>query len=481
MALALYTTFLLGSCAIALSDWRRAWLLVMVCGILQDPVRKLTPGSPVWISFLVVLLYGVILFGARRELQYYAQEFMRRFRSISTGIVIFVLLLFLAALNGLMTYGFDKWKAPLVSFITYVVPMLAALFGYAWADSEERLLRWFRLYAILTSIALLGTVAEYIRIQSPILGMVSFQGDYIRHFTGIQIRMLSGIYRSPDVMSWHAGMLTSIGLAMVLRIGMRKQALLWASVAGWGFFNSLIAGRRKAVYFVIAFSLAFLWRYVRRVQPSQILATLGLLLMLGLVVRQLSSDETTSVYTATALASRGELGQRLEGGALTTFEQFGLMGAGLGTATQGVQHVLGDTKGVGWQEGGLGKIAMEVGLPGLLAILTIGFVALRLLLVLTKHPDVRGSSQFLRALLFGLVAANLGAFMGSAQAYTDAMLALTTGFLIGALFASAALDERLLERERRATEQARQAAERARRDTERHPPPVPLTPQPSTL
>ena len=45
MALALYLAFLGAACAYALVDWRRGWMLVMVCGVIQDPVRKLT-GEP---------------------------------------------------------------------------------------------------------------------------------------------------------------------------------------------------------------------------------------------------------------------------------------------------------------------------------------------------------------------------------------------------------------------------------------------------
>jgi hypothetical protein len=159
-------------------------------------------------------------------------------------------------------------------------------------------------------------------------------------------------------------------------------------------------------------------------------------------VEHLASNERTSVYAAGAVASQEELAQRLEGGALETFRQFGLMGAGLGTATQGVYHLLGNMN-VGWQEGGLGKLAVEVGLPGLIALAVIAWIVLRLLLRLTSITDVPGSSQFVRAALFGLVVANIAGFAASAQAYTDAMLALTTGFFVGCLFATAALDERL--------------------------------------
>jgi hypothetical protein len=442
MALAFYLIFLGVACAYALVDWRRAWLLVMVCGVIQDPVRKLSAGSPVWISFAVVALYAAILFAARNEMRAHAAEFTRRFKSISTGITTFIFLLVIAALNGMVTYGFDKWPAPAVSFVTYVIPMIAALLGYTWLQREEMMLRFFRIYAAITSVALIGTVLEYSRVPSRMLGLVSFEGDYIRHLPGIQVRMLSGLYRSPDVMAWHAGMLTAIGVAMVLRAGLRRQMLIWSAAAGWGFFNCMIAGRRKAIYFVIIFCLMFVWRFMRRVRPSQAFASLGLLLILGLVVNQLSSGEGTSVYTRSAVASRGELGQRFEGGVMQTFRENGYMGAGLGTATQGVHHLLG-RNAIGWQEGGLGKVAIEVGLPGLLALMFMAVIVVRMLMILTRIDDVPGSSQFIRVMLFALVMANIAGFIASAQAYTDAVLALTAGFLVGGLFASAALDERL--------------------------------------
>ncbi len=442
MALILYLAFLASACAYALVDWRRGWLLVVVCGVIQDPVRKLTAGSPVYISFLVVGLYAVILFSARKEMRAYAIEFTRRFQSISTGLVIFVGLLIVAALNGVFTYGFDKWEAPTISFITYIIPVIAALLGYTWLQREEMMLRFFHIYALLTSIALIGTVFEYMRVDSRLLGLVSYQGDYIRHLPGIQIRMLSGIYRSPDVMAWHAGMLTAIGVALALRAGFRRQMLLWSGVAAWGFINCMIAGRRKAIYFVLVFCIAFLWRYLRRVQMAQIFASIGLLLIVFFVIRHLAADEGTSVYTRGATATQTELTQRFEGGMMQTFRQVGLMGAGLGTATQGVHHLLGSSS-IGWQEGGLGKVAMEVGLPGVLALLLLIILVGRMLMTLTRIHDVPGSSQFMRVMLFALVLANIAGFIGSAQAYTDAVLALTAGFLVGGLFASAALDERL--------------------------------------
>lgn len=442
IALALYLAFLGLACAFALTDWRRGWLLVIVCGVLQDPVRKLTPGAPVLVSFAVIGLYAAIVFGARNELIAHAHEFSRRFSSVYTAFTAFLFVLVVAAMNGLVTFGFDKWKVPLVSGVTYCIPLVAALFGYTWLQREDWMYRFFTVYSVMTSIALIGTVLEYLRIPSRILGMVAFEGDFIRHLPGIQIRLLSGIYRGPDVMAWHAAMLTCIAIAMALRSGFGRSALIWGSVASWGFLSCMIAGRRKAIYTVVVFGLAFVWRYGRRLRSGQIAALLGTLVLLAGLVQRIASNERTSVYAAGAATTRQELAQRLEGGVAETFRQFGYMGAGLGAATQGVYHLLGTTD-VGWQEGGLGKLAVEVGLPGLIAIAAIGWLVLQLLLRLTSIADVEGSSQFLRATLFALVAANGAAFAASAQAFTDAVLALTTGFFIGCLFATAALDERL--------------------------------------
>jgi len=443
MALALFLTFIGVACAVAISDWRKAWMLAPVCGVVQDGVRKLTAGNSVMISFLVVGLYGVILFAGRTELLSHLREFAQRFGRLHALIMLFILLLGVAALNGLLTYGFDKWKVPLVSFLTYTVPMVSILMGYTWLQREEMMYRFFRWYSALTAVALIGSVLEYLRVSSRLLGMVAFEGDYIRHLPGIQIRMLSGFYRSPDIMAWHAATLTVIGIAMAFRSGVGKELLLWSGAAGWGFFNCMIGGRRKAIYYVLVFAAVFLWRYLRRMKGGQVFAMLALVMIIGFVVRSISQGEETSVYTRAAMASEGEITSRLEGGLFGTFRQFGLMGAGLGTATQGVSHLLGDQANIGWQEGGLGKLAIEVGLPGILALAAIALVLARLLLTLTRIGDVEGSSQFLRATLFGLTVANVANFIVSAQAYSDAVLALTTGFFAGCLFASAALDERL--------------------------------------
>jgi len=424
-------------------DWRRGWPLILLCGVLQDPARKLTPGSPVILSASVIAIYGGMFLAAYRLLQAHRQEFGRRFAAIYAAMAGLLFILALAAVNGLASYGLEYWKVPLFSLFTYIAPLPALLMGYVWVQREEMVYRYFRFFAVVTSIFLIGSLLEYFRVQSPALGLVSMPGDYIRHLPGIQIRMLSGFYRAPDIMAWHAGTLTAIGIAMSVRAGLDRRALPWIGVTAWGFLNCLMSGRRKAIYFVVAFAAAFMWRYFRRMHTTQIVAVVLTGLVLAGVVRQLGKGEQTAVYTRGARTTQTEVFQRLEGGMLGTFQQTGVFGAGLGAATQGVQHLLTGRNIIGWQEGGMGKLAVELGLPGLLLLAVIAKLFFSLALKLTSIPDVPGSSQILRVTLFALIVANIANFIGSAQAYSDTVLTLTTSFFIGAFFATATLDERL--------------------------------------
>jgi hypothetical protein len=441
----LFGALLLASMAVALSNWRHGWFAAVVCGILQDPVRKLTPGTPALLSMSIVAVYAVILFAALGALQRNRTDFERRFPNLYSSIVLFLGALVFAALNGLATFGLSSWKVPALSLLIYLLPFPAVLLGYTWLTREEQLVRFFRFYAIVTSVAMIGTVLEYLRVRSPVLGVVAMPWGYIRHLPGIEIRVLSGIYRAPDIMGWHAAMLAAIGITLAVRARVLTRAWPWIAVAAWGFLNCIISGRRKAVYMVLVFGLAFLWRYMRRLTTAQVALVLILGAALGLVVREIRSSAQTEVYARGAGTTAGEVLQRLEGGFLGTLREGSLLGFGLGAATQGVRHVSGREADFGWQEGGLGKLTAELGLPGLIVAALLAWAVLRMMMRISSVGDIPGTSQIIRAALFAMVVANIVNFLASAQAYSDPVLTLMTAFITGCLFATATLDERLTE------------------------------------
>ncbi|MEO6259377.1 MAG: hypothetical protein ABIP63_03470 [Thermoanaerobaculia bacterium] len=444
----LFAAFLFFSMIVALIDWRRGWLLAIIVGVVQDPARKLTPGTPVAMSLSIVLVYAAILFAAQGELKAHAREFAQRFSGLYQTILLLFLFLILAALNGVATFGLENWKLPALSFFIYCIPFPAVILGYAYLQREEQLIQVFRFYSILTTLALIGTPLEYFHVAWRTLGTVAIDSN-LRFITGFSIRLLAGFYRGPDIMGWHAATLASIGLLMTMRRKTLARVWPWMIASGWGFLNCLLSGRRKALYMIAVFAAVLLWRYVRRLKVTDYLTFLLVALVIGGVMHKVSSNEESSVYTRGAETSRHELFGRLEGGLSGTVEQYGFMGAGLGSATQGSQHLAVGKASLGWQEGGLGKLAVELGIPGVLSVALLIVVMFRVLLELTAHPDVPESSQLLRAGLFALFVADAVTFMVSAQAYSDPLLTMFSAFTLGCLLATASLDERARDRELR--------------------------------
>ena len=436
------------SCMVALADWRRGWFLAFLCGVLQDPARKMTPGTPVILTMSILAVYAMVLFASQRTLQLRYRDLTKRYGLLNQTLGIVLLFLILAAVRGATTFGLAFWTVPALSLFIYLAPLPAVLLGYTWATDEASIVRFLQFFAAVSTVMLVGVPLEYFHSTLPGLGLVGTSEAFIRHRPGIQIRTLSGFYRAPDIMGWHAAMLTAAGLTLVMRGKTIARAWPWILVSAWGFLCALISGRRKAVYMIAVFIIVFVVRYFRRLTTAQLFAFAASLLMMVLVVRNVSSSEASGVYTRGALAQQGELSQRLEGGMFETIQQFGIFGAGLGTATQGVRHLLGRDDNIGWQEGGLGKLTMELGVPGLIAAIVFAFVLGRFLLRISGAPDEPETSQVIRTGLFAITAANVANFLASAQAYSDATLTLTTAFLLGCLLATARFaDDRRSERE----------------------------------
>jgi hypothetical protein len=122
---------------------------------------------------------------------------------------------------------------------------------------------------------------------------------------------------------------------------------------------------------------------------------------------------------------------------ISAVETFGWLGAGLGTGSQGTNQIAEENNINRWSsEGGLGKIAMELGVPGLL-------VAIWLVVALARHIGQqlvllsKLSPQHAR-MAFGFVSflvANAATFSVATQAYSDLFVLLILGWCLGFLLA----------------------------------------------
>jgi hypothetical protein len=125
------------------------------------------------------------------------------------------------------------------------------------------------------------------------------------------------------------------------------------------------------------------------------------------------------------------------------YDTFGLFGAGLGAGTQGAQHFGREGDMWGAAEGGLGKITLELGIPGLFVM---GWIAISLLRHLwriirtaSRHSLRLGRLSFG---LFSFLAANIAGFSVATQAYGDIFVLLILSWTLAFLLAIPILVER---------------------------------------
>ena len=123
------------------------------------------------------------------------------------------------------------------------------------------------------------------------------------------------------------------------------------------------------------------------------------------------------------------------------YDRFGPLGAGLGVGTQGTQHFSGAISGAA--EGGLGKITVELGIPGLFVM---GWFAIALFRHLWRIMQAAsGLSPRMARLSFGLfsfLVANVAGFSVATQAYGDIFILLILSWTLGFLLVIPVLLER---------------------------------------
>jgi hypothetical protein len=125
------------------------------------------------------------------------------------------------------------------------------------------------------------------------------------------------------------------------------------------------------------------------------------------------------------------------------YNSYGLFGAGLGVGTQGTQHFGGGGAIAGAAEGGLGKITLELGIPGLLVM---GWLAISIFRQLWRTVWVafRYSRRIARLAIgfFSFLVANVAGFSVATQAYGDLFILLILSWTLAFLLAVPVLLER---------------------------------------
>lgn len=462
-----------GAVAIAslycLVDWRRGLYLCLVIDFVRDPVRKLAEDQPLAVTLAGVVPWMAVFLGAVVKDRAAIQLMWSRYPKLRAMVICILIAIVPAA--AISSIGFvNGWMMAAIGSASYIVPLMGIGVGFALARSEEDVYRLLRFYALLNSLALVGTVFEKFHMNVPALGGIKV--DWVRYRTGYTVELISGFYRSPDIMGLHAAHVVLFSSLLALRArGAARMSYL--TLAVWASLNLFLSGRRKMVgmplVFVVAYYLLSRWRGIGHSggKPAIVACAITLAVAVFLAFNENEQGHEYTDYALTMFTEAHErAGVNVVGAAIETLRQVGVLGAGLGTATQG-RHYLGiqmDRGRRGWQEDGFSRLFMELGVPGVILILMAVILLLNAIMSAVKLVAPTHSVQVLQIALLSCASADGMSYIFSHQQYSgDPVSALLVTIMIGAILGAPRIFAADLARRKAFTEAAALAAQKRER------------------
>lgn len=427
---------LVGLCTLlAFTNWRLGVGLWMLIAILQDPVRKITPGTPVYmtVSFLPVYLAA---FASLVSSQNVVKSLARDARSLSGLFFILVIVLSASSVYG-FAFSHKSVMASLIGIGSYAGGIPAIYCGYAFLKKDYRNLdRLLLAFVIVTAVMLIGVPLEHhgVKFSRPWLGTIAMTGPNRRWFNNFDyVSMISGFHRSPEIMGWHAMAMVICTFYMYLR--RPSLAVLWSLIATWGCYGVFHSGRRKMLLMLFMFAGVFLvfstLRHRRRIVKSLVL--MSFILVPGILF---FVDDLYRMSFSTGIETAGsKAAEKMWTGPIWLAGVVGPFGYGVGTLTQGTQHFVANLN-IPLVEGGMEKVMVEIGLLGLFLLLMIAGQMLLLCYRSLKLGQKVMSTEVGPAFCFAYVAANLSAFMIAFQFLGDPFIGTMLGLFVGMLLST---------------------------------------------
>lgn len=424
---------------VAITDWRAGLNFAIIVDLLRDPVRKLSEGHPIAITLagnsVLATVALVVWFRERNALRC----MLKWHPQVRAAFVMLCLAMAPGALVSATRYA-GGWKLAAIGAISYMALAPGILIGYAFARQTKNSVGFLAFFAVANLAMLTGVFLEYSGSHLPALGGIDSR--WIRYYGSSVISLISGFYRSPDVMGWHAAMCCMASVILA-----RERGGRWYFVGTVAFVALLLSGRRKMIALPFVFGVLILYQQLQRRATGRraatyLAATVSTVLIGILLASQAGISETYFDYAGTIVA---ESVDRAEGGllnaSLTTIRQSGIFGAGLGTVTQGRQYVKDVTisrkEARLWQEDGVSRLFAELGVLGV--VLLVGAVTMVLRrCVASMRLSMRNAAVFrVQSGVASMLAANLACFVISHQTFSgDPTSACLASFCLGIVLAS---------------------------------------------
>lgn len=465
---------LFGTLAVVLleGNWRAGLLCTVVIGFLQDPLRKITPNQPSQMVGLVLIgfvLSALVLYMQRGRMN--LQAMFWTVPQMQQWGQFFPLLIIGQSINSYLRFSDPLLTAIGAAF--YFAPVIGLWVGFHVGCNQTLLRRLLFYYLSLSVIFAISVFLHYRGFENPLLTEVG-QGILITFRYGFSAKGAAGLWRTSEIASWHlaaaACLAACVGLSSSrnsTRTGLLALAVAFA-------FLTIITGRRKALVLVLAFTAIYLLLFSRTANASSrermITSVLGVagftVAIYSLFIRNILG-EYFGEYVNRSLTITSQIGERFTGQgigamlrAIDISQGFGL-GVGIGTNTGNIKLTAAraSVKDLGFvSEGGGGRLILELGLPGVILLLILGF--LLFLAIRRNFRLLKFLPQSTAILMIGLLSfslANIPSFISAGQLYSDPFVLILIGLSMGSFLAIPSLvaQQQLLQQQQ---EQLRQAA-----------------------
>jgi hypothetical protein len=436
--------FLIIGLAICFADWRKGVFFCISAGFLQDPIRKIIPDQPVYLSATIAVFAFAAFLGAKMRVRRLNFEIIHSMKGILRGPLN--LFIALVLVQGIISFITTQSAAVAgIGLIGYLSPLPVLILGIYFVRDMQDINRLMFFYIIISAVISAGIYLSFMGYDWDILQAVGTD-LYIYPLSGGAIKLHSGFLRSSEVSAWHAG--TSICLVLILLLTLKNKPFLkWLSAPLILYFliALILTGRRKIIVEIVMFLCiyGFLLLYFRRGAIKLAAFTL----VIGLIIAYMSStyllkdaDSELQRYFERPKQIPQSAVERLEQMTIGSYNSIiarnGFFGSGAGIGSQGAQHFGGGVSRVGGAaEGGLGKVLAELGVPGLALFLWLLIALLRYLKWILDESKNRDFLQ--TRLIFGMVAflvSNAIVFATAHQIFGDIFVIFILGFVIGMVF-----------------------------------------------
>jgi len=419
-------------------------MALLIIGFTQDVFRKTIEGEPRIFVVMVGLVFGAGLLSliGRKGISGVTDPFLKWTQDLKLPLTVFIVVLFLQFGHSFFRYG--NFVVSTLGLISYIAPLFAVSIGYFWANKLGDIQRFFRIYAWIGAGVAVSVLLSFWGTNWTILNEV---GAGLKIYDmGTVLKSHAGIMRTGEMAAWHIATAACLFTILFFVSDRKPSSILLLVIVTLLMIAVFLTGRRKMLMLFSLFLVFYIFGigyFKKSVANRYLFVGAGLALVGWLCVEIIfpgGYGESINNYVARGASVYSDAGQRFVQLGLQpvswAFNRTGLLGGGLGVATQGAGYYGSIDIAGGAGEGGLGKIMVELGLPGLLAIAWLALSGMSYIFKILKLASIQTNTAW-ASLTLGLVVlliVNFLTFAVATQLYGDlfvlTLIGTFTGFIL---------------------------------------------------